>query len=282
MTNEFLYNWQNELSDGTSERISSSIQSLVKSGYSLERAKDLIISSGESLEEVNEVFSSWEESLKTAQVVSEGGFPMSYDDVKDDVEKLVRDMSSDDFVDLIACSGRKTMVRVSHRKEDDLRALVRIVKARLNDEFVMEELHGILRPHVEAAIHDSRGLSKDSDISITEGEGDSFIADDDGRSYILHLSSRTCTCPRFVFGGFAHLGIPCEHIIVARRSLTPEIDHEEGVDYKLVHAQFQGSERFAWCGRHEKEVKISTACISGECPYLVEDCGRCVHCGFLG
>ncbi len=191
-------------------------------------------------------------------------------------------------MEILTGGGRTSMAiaNFSNRDASNLDAMLRMARtSRNSDPRVMATIHDVLEPHVQNAIIDTEILSREAqekgNIKIAfAGDRQSAVASDLNGSHRVDLRYDTCTCPRYVLGGFRHLGLVCEHIVEAQRQSAGD-NWSEVAGMKKVFAQkSQEGRRIGWCVRASREIDINASCIEAECPFFCKDDGDHVVCSF--
>lgn len=281
---EWLMNWTNSVYPDRKSKIEKArklFAEMIDEGYSAIDASEMLIGNGVADEKMSD-----EILFETFGMKSTGDIkrvPRHYADVKDKVEKIVLSMPSSDVIGLIVGNGRNrfSIGRMSKKETEDFSSLVRMAKAQRGENpMVINAIHSILESHIQNSIMDTEIKAKEN-ISIEwSDDGMTATASDEHGNHRVSLKDDSCTCDRYVLGGFKHLGLMCEHVLEANRIAAGE-NWGEMTGAKKVFAQSSNDGvRYAWCDRLDREIDISASCKDAECPFFQEDSGDFIRCGF--
>lgn len=282
-----IFNWTNRLMPNRQEsmvKISERLDGLCEQGFSLDQAVDLLVGEGEDLDAVKDVVaikSSGTRREVETRVAKR--IPGTYEDVRDRVEQFVLSTPPAEVLSVFAGASRNdrhSMMRTSDRQRGEFEFALRRV-ASSSSPNAIDEVHGIIQPYVSNAILETQLLARRAE---EEGRyrfaevGDGTIRVKDGDDvYRVDPVNVTCTCSRYVLGGFNHIGLACEHVVEACRKFDPTVREAA---YKRVFAHRRDGKRYGWCDRFAGEVDVAFACKAAECPFYRGEDGDEVHCGF--
>ena len=282
-TEEWILNWTNSVYPNRQAKINNvreKFSQLIEEGYSAIDASELLIASGEAdVDMSDEIFSEFIGDLSTAE--NKRVIPRHYSDVREKVEDLVKNMSAADVMNIIS-GNRYAIGRFSKREAADLDSLLRLARSqRGEDKRIVEAIHSSLESHIQNAILDTDLMSEEQEFSMRwASDGLTALASDDHGTYRVSLKDNSCTCDRYVMGGFKHLGLMCEHVVAAHKeNLGSEWDDAAGTR-KVFSQSSNDGVRSAWCDRLRKEIDITSSCVKAECPFFGGDGEDFIRCGF--
>lgn len=268
------------------ERLAGALMESMNSGLTLHESVDYLVGEGHDGGQVKIAASIVERSIKQALAPEPqtSPIPTSYDDVRDKVEDMIVEFGPTETVNILAGQSHgyeiyRTSEKSKMRLEETLRYAM-----KSEDPRAIEEVHATLRSHVDHAITASRMLARQATdgglFSFSERGEDVYDVRDSGHTYQVRLSSLSCTCPRYVLGGFNHLGLSCEHVIATRDQFDPAAQSDPSGTKRVFASVDEMGRRLAWCDRYEDEIDIDKHCRKASCPFLDADEGECVRCTY--
>lgn len=268
------------------ERLANALMGSMSKGLTLHESMDLLAGDGFDSHQIKVAASIVERSIKQALAPEPevSSFPKSYDDVRDRVESMIDEFGVSETVNILAGNNHGfELYRTSEKSRMRLEETLRYA-SKSEDPRVLEEVHAALKPHVEHAISASHMIAKqaaDGEIfKFAEASNGSYEVKDGKNKYAVRLDDLSCTCPRYVLGGFNHIGLVCEHVIAAKNQFDPDSNtDQDGV--KRVYAEVdERGRRLAWCEKYADEIDVDTHCRKASCPFLDADEGSCVRCTY--
>ena len=231
---DILLNWKCSMTPdmrGETERVAELMDRKIEEGISINSAVEIIAAGGFPIEVVKRVAESRRQEIIKANAPQPGGPdhtpqpPKTYADVSPAVRTLVASVPAEDVLNILAgkSKGFPSLVRLTEKERRSFRSIV-ATAAQVDDESAMEEVDRWVGPHIETAIVDSeilaRKLAANERTSIEDaGNGIYIVEDADEKRSAVDLSNMSCTCPRYVFGSFAHTGLACEHILCVKATV---------------------------------------------------------------
>ena len=201
-----ILDWTSQVDTRKNEemsRIAQFVDQRVAEGFSVGDAAELAIGAGGDLDLVKVVAASRKQAMvKTAKVSGPAPFPRRYADVAPRVEALVASHTPNEVLDILLGpeGSRAGLVALASRQEKDFGQLVKLAQVRDDDPRLLQEIHDVLRPHVEEAIMDTAELVREAagKAKVTKTGENAFSVERKGESARVDLAARTCTCSRFV------------------------------------------------------------------------------------
>lgn len=268
------------------ERLAESLVTSMSKGLTLQESVELLVGEGHDDQQVRVAAAIVERSVRQAYAPEPEASPVpsSYDDVRDRVEEMIQDFGPADTVDILAGENHGyELYRTSDKNRMRLEETLRYAM-KAEDPRAIEEVHQTLKPHLEHAITASQMLAKQGVESgvfkFAETSEGVYRVKDSGQQYEVKLAELSCTCPRYVLGGFNHVGLVCEHVIAARNLFDPAAANEETGVKRVYSSLDERGRRLAWCDRYEDEIDIDMHCRKASCPFLDADEGECVRCTY--
>lgn len=284
MTEEYIMNWTNSIHpdrQAKMRRARELFSQMVEEGYSAVEASEMLVGKGVAdVPMADELIS---ESVGMVAAGETRRIPRHYSDIRGRIEKLALSLPSSEFLQIITGDGhnRFAIGRLSKREASDLDALLRLARTqRGRDPRVIESIHSSIESHVQNAMLDTEMMAGE-EMSIDWSEdGMTALATDDIGTHRVSLKDDSCTCDRYILGGFRHLGLMCEHVVAANKaSAGDDWDEMSGVRKVFSQSSNDGT-RSAWCDRLRREIDISASCMDSECPFFGGDGEDFIRCGF--
>ena len=283
-TEEWVLNWTNSIYPDRKRRKDRARQmfaKLIDEGYSVVDASELLVGNG--VADINMA----DEMIAEASGISvdepHRTIPRHYADVRDRIERVIVSLPSQEVMNIMVGDGRNRFAvgKLSKREVSDLDSLLRLARSqRGGDQRVMDAIHSAIESHVQNAILDTEALAGGEISFDWSGDGMTATASDWHGSYRISMKDDSCTCDRYVLGGFKHLGLMCEHVMSAHKAKAGnEWDDVSGTRKVFSQASSDGA-KTAWCDRLRREIDITSSCVEAECPFFGGHGGDFIRCGF--
>lgn len=242
---DVLLNWRGQMVPdmrGMTERVAQAMDRKLAEGVSIDAAVEILVGCGMPLDTVKLVAEERRRQVLAAAAALHpkptpppAEPPTRYADVANKVAAIVDDMPTDEVIVVLAGRSKSTpaLVRLTDRQRAEFRSVVAMAK-QTGDGHMVEAIHKWVAPHVETAIADSEILARRLAAegyhrSYPDEDGSVLVREDKtNNAYTVDPVGMTCTCSRYVYGGFAHAGLACEHILLARASEGPRSQEANG------------------------------------------------------
>jgi hypothetical protein len=235
---DVLLNWRGQMVPdmrGLTVKVAEAMDRKLAEGISIDSAVEVLVSCGMPVDTVKAVAV---ERRRQVQAALDAQRPKpkprpaepatGYQQVATRVASVVESMPTDDALVLLSgrTKGTPALVKLTERQRAEFKSVLAMAK-QTGDDHMIDAVHRWVAPHVETAIADSEILAERLKVDGFETSD----VDDGGvlvreaktsRAYVVDPVGMTCTCPRYVYGGFAHLGLACEHILAARTAANEE------------------------------------------------------------
>ncbi|MBS1722390.1 MAG: hypothetical protein JSS66_05225 [Armatimonadetes bacterium] len=220
---EFIYNWNNQLTTGTHrERLTVLVreaQSLKNRGFERDEALDIIAADSQDLtaseNAVDYVYAGTVASeVRQAQVTI---VPTSYDDIKVQVEQALERLGPQGFISAL-CDSSAPIIRTSNRGRG---SLVRLAESALQMNHAMGVLHDTLQPYFETVMLDSVMLAENMEPRIAQKTADMYEVEAKGDTVSVDVTSGQSDSERYTDGRFAEFGLACEYMVRVADHVSP-------------------------------------------------------------
>lgn len=221
-SDEFIYNWSNQLAEGTARERRASLVRLAQQhrnrGFSRNEALELLVADTQDIDTchsvVDYVFADVEEEKPAVQAYL---VPTSYRDVAAQVEGALARLGPDEFIDAI-CGAEYPIVRTSRRGRESLR---RVAENALVNPKAMDMLHETIAPYFETAMLDSVILAEQSGERVAQVDDSVFVVGDGNEQVQVDLESGSSTGYRYKKGRFAEFGLADEYMVRVAEHASP-------------------------------------------------------------
>jgi len=230
---DVLLNWKGQMVPdmrGLTERVAEVMDRKLAEGVSIDSAVEILAGCGLPIDTIKAVADERRRQVRAAIAAempkprpTPAEPPVGYQQVATRIASIVDEMPTEEVVVLLAGRSKSTpaLVRLTDRQRAEFKSVVAMAK-QTGDGHMVDAIHRWVAPHVETAIADSEILAKRlaSDgyhISYADDDGSVLVREDKtNNAYVVDPVGMTCTCSRYIYGGFAHAGLACEHILIAR------------------------------------------------------------------
>lgn len=231
---EFLYNWNNQLASGTQRERQTLLireaQSLRKAGYEQREALDMLLADHQDVVAVEGaigyVFAdSKPENVKESSAVV---VPTSYKDIVPVIEARLAEMGAEKFIGAL-CDVTYPIVRTSQRGRE---SLVRLADSALSMRHAMQSLHETLAPYFETAMLDSVLLANKLETRVAEKQEGVYDCETKKGAVTVDIRQALSTSDRFVGGNFSKFGLACEYMVKVADHISPHERLRKAVNSK--------------------------------------------------
>lgn len=232
---EFLYNWNNQLSSGTQRErqtiLMREAQSLRKMGYEQRDALDMLLADHQDVVAVEAAVGYVFADAKpenTKEASTEVVVPTAYKDIASSIEARLAEMGPSKFISAL-CDAPYPIVRTSQRGRE---SLIRLADSALSMRHAMNSLHETLAPYFETAMLDSVLLANKLDVRVAEKQEGIYDCETKNGPVTVDIRQASSTSDRFVGGNFAKFGLACEYIVKVSDHISPHERLRKAVNSK--------------------------------------------------
>jgi hypothetical protein len=221
---EFIYNWNNQLESGTHRERQTLLireaQSLRKSGYNQRDALDMLLADNEDLIASETAINFVYADAKTEPAnerIAEVVVPTSYKDIKSTVESKLKEIGAQKFISVL-CDSNYPVIRTSKRGRE---SLTRLAESAQDMKHAMNSLHETLAPYFETAMLDSVLLASKLNARIAEKKDGVFDCELTNKNVTVDIRQASSNSDRFTGGNFGEFGLACEYIVKVADHISP-------------------------------------------------------------
>jgi len=232
---EFLYNWNNQLASGTQRErqtlLMREAQSLRKAGYEQREALDMLLADHQDVVAVEGAIGYVFADAKpenAKEVSAEAVVPTSYKDIAPIIETRLAEMGPEKFIGAL-CDAAYPIVRTSQRGRE---SLVRLADSALSMRHAMSSLHDTLAPYFETAMLDSVLLANKLETRVAEKQTGIYDCETKKGSVTVDIRQASSTSDRFVGGNFSEFGLACEYMVKVADHISPHERLRKAVNSK--------------------------------------------------